>query len=174
MNAKKTLGVFLLVFVAGSLAYMAVRESSTGGAKGGAAAGDQPGLVAARKNAIGPEDPGRGSDGLVVYYFHGRMRCPTCRKLESFAEEAVRTFFADELSTGRIRWQAVNVDVPDNEHFVKDYRLTTKSVILSRMSDGRQAAWKNLDRIWDLVGDKDKYIQYICDGIREFLAQDSP
>jgi hypothetical protein len=169
MNAKNTLAVLLLIFVAGSLAYMAVREGSTGGPSG-----DRAGPAAVTEDPPKPAGLPQGGDVVVVYYFHGRMRCPTCRKLESYAREAVRTFFPDELSTGRIRWQAVNVDVPDNEHFVRDYRLTTKAVVLSRLSGGRQANWKNLDRIWDLVGDKDKYIQYICNGIREFLAQDSP
>ena len=40
------------------------------------------------------------SDGLVVYYFHSNIRCPTCRSIESQAQETVQAHFASQLSSG--------------------------------------------------------------------------
>ena len=108
----------------------------------------------------------------MVYYFHGDVRCPTCHKLESYAQEAVETTFAEELGAGLVQWKPVNVDRPENAHFVKDYQLVTKSVILSEVIDGRETDWKNLDKIWDLVGSKDVYLDYIRENVKIFLEQD--
>ena len=52
------------------------------------------------------------SDGLVVYYFHGNIRCPTCRSIESQAQETVQTHFASQLSNGEVVWKIVNYEQP--------------------------------------------------------------
>jgi len=106
---------------------------------------------------------------LVVYYFHGDMRCPTCHKLENYAKQALETYFAEALAAGQILWQPVNVDRTENSHYVDDYKLITKSVILSETTDGKEIRWQNLDQIWKKVGNKDKYMQYIKDDINKFL-----
>ncbi|NMC44724.1 MAG: hypothetical protein GYA46_12465 [candidate division Zixibacteria bacterium] len=109
---------------------------------------------------------------IIAYYFHGIRRCPTCRKLEAYSQEAVQTGFAEELKTGKMEWRVVNIEESPNEHYEKDYQLYTKSVILSRVENGKEAAWKNLDRIWELVGDKEAFVKYIQDEVR-LMAADS-
>ncbi|MFH1369753.1 MAG: nitrophenyl compound nitroreductase subunit ArsF family protein [Planctomycetota bacterium] len=154
MNAKKIVTVVLLVFVATSLGYMVVRENKS-----------------APQAAPSPDAPQvEPNQQIVVYYFHGDVRCPTCHKLESYAKEALDTYFAKDIADGKIIWKPTNVDTAGNEHFVKDYELVTKSVILSRIVNGQQVAWKNLDRIWDLVSDKDKYLAYIRDSVSAFAS----
>ena len=157
MNPKKLITLVLLVFVAGSLGYMVSRENTS-------APQAEPSSV--NSPVVEPNQQ------TVVYYFHGDVRCPTCHKLESYAKESLDTYFAKDVADGKIKWIPTNVDTAGNEHFVKDYELVTKSVILSRMVDGRQVAWKNLDRIWDLVSDKDKYLAYIRDNVATFAAQE--
>ena len=102
-----------------------------------------------------------GGDTVTVWYFRSSMRCASCIKIESYAQEAVQTHFADELESGRLVWRVVNVEEPGNEHYVQDYQLVTKSVIVSTVRDGRQTAWKNLDRVWELIPDKPGFIAYV-------------
>ena len=52
------------------------------------------------------------SDGLVVYYFHSNIRCPTCRSIESQAQETVQTHFASQLGNGEVIWKIVNYEQP--------------------------------------------------------------
>ncbi len=111
------------------------------------------------------------ADRVVAYYFHGNVRCQTCRKIEAYTAESIRNSFKDDLLDGQLQWKLVNVDESAHEHFVKDYELTTRSVVLVKMVDGRQSRWKNLDQIWDLVGDKEKFQKYISDEASEFLAE---
>ena len=61
------------------------------------------------------------------------------------------------------------ISTPRDQHYLKDYGLYTKSLILSRVRDGREVQWKNLDKIWELVHDKDKYIEYVQDETRAFI-----
>ena len=104
MNPKRMLTALLLIFVAGSLAYMVVRENSTEKTTASAPFEGPAGTVQAGGDSSGQDGAQKATPCLVVYYFHGQVRCPTCRKLESYAEEAIKTCFADELASGRIRW----------------------------------------------------------------------
>ena len=110
---------------------------------------------------------------LVVYYFHGDMRCSTCRKFESYTKQALDTYFAKELACGQICWQVVNVDRTENSHYVDDYKLITRSVVLSQQTDGKETRWQNLDQIWKKVRDKKDYMLYIKDSINKFREEKS-
>lgn len=107
---------------------------------------------------------------VMVYYFHGNTRCYTCRTIESLAKEAVMSTFGPELKSGRVVFQSVNVEEPANEHFVYDYQLTTRSIVLARYSEGRQQSWKNLDRVWMLVRDSAAFYRYVADETSQMLG----
>ena len=72
---------------------------------------------------------------IIVYYFHESFRCPTCRNLEQYAKETIENNFKKELAKGNLLFKTVNVEEKENEHFVKDYQLYTKSLILSLVKD---------------------------------------
>ena len=103
----------------------------------------------------------------IVYYFHGNSRCRTCLTIEKYTRQAVNNGFADELEKGEMELRAVNVDLKENRHFIQDYQLFSRSVVLSRQQDGKETAWKRLDRVWELVGDESDFISYIQDEIHE-------
>ncbi len=118
-------------------------------------------------------EPTTAKGQLVVTYFHGNARCATCRKLEGYAVEVMDSTFGASLKDSSIVWRLVNYDETENEHYLKDYSLFTKSLILSFMVDGKEKAWKNLDKIWELVGDKEEYQAYVRNEINTFLAEQS-
>ncbi len=108
-------------------------------------------------------------DQLIVTYFHGDRRCATCQKLESYSHEAIVAEFGHELEAGTLVWRTVNYDQDDNKHFIDDYQLFTKALILSQMSDTVEVSWLNLDKIWQLVGDKEEYVDYVQKRTRSFM-----
>jgi hypothetical protein len=154
MKPKQLLTILLLVFVAVSVGYMISKERET--------------VVGIN----GEADPAMQHARLTVYYFYGDKRCPTCHKLESYANEALKTHFASELVSGEIVWKTVNVDKPANEHYIQDYKLVSKSVVLSKIMDGREVKYKNLEHIWEKVGDKNSYLQYIQNSVQMFLEEE--
>lgn len=119
--------------------------------------------------AAAPGGEGETS-GFVAYYFHGNMRCATCRTIEAYSEEAITTGFADELASGHLVWMAVNTDQPQHKHFVTDFELVTKSLVLVEYHQGEVVRFKNLDKIWKLVGDKDAFLDYVDRETKEFLG----
>ena len=127
------------------------------------------------KNEAGSEQPTLVtpsvlSHRVIAYYFHTTYRCASCRSIEAYSREAIESAFADELKDGRLVWKVVNVEVKGNEHFVKDYQLFTKSVVLVDEVKGKQARWKNLDKVWELLGDKEEFQSYVTAETRAYLA----
>ncbi len=120
----------------------------------------------AASRPLAPKVAPRVKAQTVVYYFHGTSRCHTCRTIEAYAGEAVKGAFAAELESGRLAWQPTNVDEPANEHFVKDYQLFTRSLVLVDGSNPKR--FKNLERVWRLVGDKPAFLKYVQDEVRAF------
>ena len=108
---------------------------------------------------------------VVAYYFHGNLRCRTCRAIEAYSEEAIRGEFADELASGRLAWRVVNLEEPENKHFVKDFELVTKSLVLAEYQDGEVTRWENLKQVWQLVRDKEKFLDYVRRSTRKFLQE---
>ena len=108
---------------------------------------------------------------VIAYYFHGTFRCPTCHKLEQYSREAIETNFKDALASGRLEFKVVNVEDKGNEHYGSDYQLYTKSLILSLVKDGKETKWKNFDKIWEYVGNKQRFIDYVKSGVADFLKE---
>ncbi len=106
---------------------------------------------------------------VIAYYFHGTFRCSICRTIEEYSNDAIQTYFAKELGNGRLEFRPVNVEEPGNKHFIRDYQLVTRSLVLSLVSDGKETKSKNLADVWKLARDKDKFFQYVKDEIEKFL-----
>ena len=102
---------------------------------------------------------------VIAYYFHGTFRCSTCQTIEKYSKEAIEQYFANELKHGTLEFRPVNVEEPGNKHFIQDYQLVTKSLVLSLVSDGKETKWKNLPDVWQLVSDRDKFFRYIKDEV---------
>lgn len=118
------------------------------------------------------EDPTAeaGSGSVVAFYFHGNVRCATCKKIESYADEAVRRGFPQALQNGALEWRVVNIDEAENQHFIQDFQLVTRSIVLAEYSGEKVLRWKNLDKVWQLVRSKDTFVEYVQDETRQFLG----
>ncbi|MEW6075791.1 MAG: nitrophenyl compound nitroreductase subunit ArsF family protein [Candidatus Omnitrophota bacterium] len=106
---------------------------------------------------------------VIAYYFHGMFRCNTCTKMEKYSREAIEANFQDVLASGNLEFKAVNVEDRRNEHFVNDYQLYTKSLVLSLERDGKEVKYRNLDKIWKLVHNKQKFIDYVTGEVSAFM-----
>lgn len=118
------------------------------------------------------QDAGKKSTSQVIaYYFHGNIRCYTCHTMERYSKEAIEANFKDVLSTGKLEFKVVNIEERGNEHFVQDYQLYTKSLVLSLVKDGREVKSNNLTKIWEYVRDKPRFLEYITEEVNNFLKE---
>ncbi len=112
---------------------------------------------------------GVSAEKTVVYYFHGNRRCSTCRGIEAHTREVVESDFGELLRSGRMEFKSVNLDRSENEHFVKDFQLVSRTVVLAREANGKILQWKNLDQVWLLAHQTDKFKAYIKGELEKFL-----
>lgn len=108
---------------------------------------------------------------VVAYYFHTNTRCSTCRKIEAYSIEAIEEGFPNELKNGRLEMRIVNYQSPENRHFIQDYNLITKSLILVNLVDGEQTKWTNLKLVWQLTKSKDSFLNYVRGEVQDYLSQ---
>jgi hypothetical protein len=111
-------------------------------------------------------------DGLVVYYFHGNTRCPTCESIQSQAHDTVQKDFASPLSNGEMNWKVVNYEQPTAKSLTTKFEIQMPVVVLAKMKDGQIKDWKRLDKVWALVGDKPAFTEYVRTEIERMLLPD--
>ena len=107
---------------------------------------------------------------VIAYYFHTNTRCSTCIKIEQFSKEAIVKGFPDELKNGTLEMRIINYESPENRHFMQDYKLVSKSLILVNLVNGKQTKWTNLKLVWQLTGYKDAFLNYVRKEVRSYLS----
>ena len=178
MNAKKITALVLLLFVVASVGTIIANE--IGAQEPASLAPPEPSLISSAQAPFTPISPQAISSAMaaaekaaplkvVVYYFHGNMRCYSCKLIESYTVEAVESGFADDIKNKRVEMKIVNVEEPDNEHFVQDYELASRSVVVARYEEGQQKDWKRLDEVWQLTGDKEALIRLVQEATAALL-----
>jgi len=146
MKTKHIISTGLLLFAAGSVVYMFTQQQRPGNAE---PVELEPAIAAAMQ------------DGIVMYYFSQGKECSTCDKLESYSHETLHTYFKDDIEAQSMAWRKVDLDDPEHEHFVTDFDLFSKSIVLVEYRDGEQIRWNNLTEIWDRVFEKKGFLEYI-------------
>jgi hypothetical protein len=117
------------------------------------------------------EAPAAGKH-FVAYYLHGRKRCVSCTTIERLTKNALDAHFADAQKSGLMEVRLVNVETPENRHYIQDYQITNQSVILSEVQNGKEVRWKNLKQVWRLFRDETAFDDYIRTETAAFLKGD--
>jgi thiol-disulfide isomerase/thioredoxin len=107
-------------------------------------------------------------DQIVAMYFHRTERCPTCKKMGAYSEEAIKTAFAKELKEGTVRFLYIDFQDPKNAKWAKGYKIEGPSLIVAKIVNNRVAAYKNLDGIWERVTDKPVFLKYVQDNVAAY------
>ncbi|MBL7064317.1 MAG: hypothetical protein ISS49_08975 [Anaerolineae bacterium] len=171
VGPKNILATILILFVVVSVTYLIVdgsRQPTDNPAKSDQAVTQ---AVTPSPEHASDDEAAEAQHTVIAYYFHGTSRCQTCRTIEQYAHEAIEDGFPEELQSGMLEWRAVNVEEPQNEHFIGDYELLTRSLVLVDMEGGNQTMWKNLERIWELVGDREAFVSYVQEETKAYLGE---
>jgi hypothetical protein len=115
--------------------------------------------------------PRAGTHKVIAYYFHTNTRCSTCMKIEAYSKEAIEQGFPEELKKGMLEMRVVNYENPENRHYMKGYKLVSKSLVLVNTVDGKQTEWTNLKMVWQLTGRKNAFLNYVRKEVRDYLAK---
>ena len=107
-------------------------------------------------------------DRVIAMYFHRTERCPTCQKMGAYSEEAVKKAFAEQLKDGTVEFRNVDFQDPKNARLAKGYKIQGPTLIVAKIENNRVAAYKDLDGIWERVGDKPKFLEYVQENITAY------
>ena len=110
-------------------------------------------------------------DRVVAMYFHRTQRCPTCQKMGSYTEEAIKTGFAKQLKDRTIEFHYIDFEDKKNAAFTKAYKVTGPALIEARVADGKVAEFKDLKDIWTHVGDKKVFVKYVQDEVKAYVGK---
>jgi thiol-disulfide isomerase/thioredoxin len=191
LNIKKLITGSLLVFVFFSIAFLVYKETAQKGkgvttinevqavsaspAEKAEPAGEIQAkeLAAKSHKAVQPVQTASAVKNakVIAYYFYGTYRCPTCRTIERYSREAIEKYFSTELQNKTLEFKVLNVEEPENRHYIQDYQLFTKSLVIAFYKDDKQVKWQNLADVWTHVDDKDKFYRYVKDEVEKLLKE---
>ncbi len=109
-------------------------------------------------------------DSVVVYYFHGNRRCRTCVGIQRAIQTTVAERFASETASGVLVLREVNIDEPDNAHFIKEFQLSSSSMVVVARRGEATVKWENCGEVWPLAHEEAALAAYAEKQIRNYLG----
>ena len=161
MTTKSVFSILLLGFVVVSLtlAFRKVAPQAESGSQATAAV--QTSGAVSVSEALATK---LAATQFSAVYFHSPHRCPTCRKIESFAQEALTS----EIDTGKLAWQTADYTSDVDASLVDQFKVFTSTVVLVETQDGNVVRWKNLEEVWDYTSEQSDFTAFINQAWADF------
>ena len=115
--------------------------------------------------ADGAEPP---EDRVVAMYFHRTQRCPTCKKMGSYAQDTIKTRFADQVKAKTVEFHFIDYESKKNSKLTKAYKVTGPALIVARVRNNKVVEFKDMEEIWSKVGDKESFCEYVEAGVTKY------
>ncbi len=110
------------------------------------------------------------ADKVEVVYFHRAHQCSGCLYAEAVTCYTVETYFADELASGKVTFEALNVEDKENAAIVKKYGAFTSSLFINTIKDGTDHI-EEVKEIWFLLGNDEAFVQAVRSEIEKSLKE---
>ena len=108
---------------------------------------------------------------VVVYYFHRKFRCQSCEVLESTLKDTLQITYADHFGAGRLAMCVINVDAPENRHYLDKFDIFSNSVIIVEKKNGEILRSRAVESIWDVSQDRDAISHLLQAEVKGFLPE---
>ena len=98
---------------------------------------------------------------IEIIHFHGTNQCYSCITMGNLAEETINIYFQEELKSGKITFQHLNAELPENKDKTIKYGATGSSLwIGTYYTDGSFTKEENAN-VWYKINDKQDYYNYL-------------
>ena len=112
-----------------------------------------------------------GDNQVVVYYFHRKFRCQSCEVLETTLQKTLQVTYSDHFGAGRLAMCVINVDDPENRHYLEQFEILSNSVVIVEKRGGAVHRFKNLEAIWDVSEDSEAITHILKAEVSGFLSE---
>ncbi len=125
--------------------------------------GPSPATPPASDNSSGP------ADRVDVVYFHRTQRCPTCIYAEEGTRYTLETYFKDELDSGKVTFQVINVEDEENAAIVQKYGASYRSLYVNTVIGGTDHIEEATDT-YLLIGNDEAFVKALKSRIEKSLT----
>lgn len=125
-----------------------------------------PATPPASNNSSGP------ADRVDVVYFHRTQRCPTCIYAEEGTRDTLKTYFADELASGKVTFQVINVDDKANADIadiLEKYNNPSFLTLCINTVRGDTDHIEVVTDIWLVIGDDEAFAEIVKSKVEKSL-----
>lgn len=114
-------------------------------------------LILNEQSTPTPEpSPTPGADRVDVVYFHRTNRCYSCNYAEAATLYALEAYFQEELDSGKLTFESVNVQDDSNAAIIKKYGAYTSQLFINTVT-GDTEPIEHVTEIWNFIGDDEGF-----------------
>lgn len=73
-----------------------------------------------------------------VYIFHGTRQCTTCKNMKAFTRSTLDRYFKNELNSGLLTYQIIDVDDSKNEKLAEKFQATGTALMVNNIEKGKE------------------------------------
>ncbi len=107
---------------------------------------------------------------IEIYYFHPTRRCLTCLAIEANTKKTLDTYFENDLKSGLIVFQSVNVDEEINQKLAEKYEAAGSALWLTKIKNGSEKKTEMTNFAFSYGRtDPEKFINGLKEKINELL-----
>ena len=97
-----------------------------------------------------------GQNVLYVMYFHRTQRCASCVYAEDGLRWTIDTYFADEVSDGKLVFMSIDLQDAANTELVSKYGAYTSQLFINKITDGEEEI-EQITSLWFYIGNDQAY-----------------
>ncbi len=105
---------------------------------------------------------------IKVVKFEPARPCQSCIKLGNYAKETIELYFPEEYQSGKISYETVNYQNPQNINLVKKYGTSGSSLFITVIRDGEEEII-NANDMWNYIGNKEQYMKVFRNNLDEIM-----
>jgi hypothetical protein len=115
-------------------------------------------------NSTGP------ADRVDVVYFHRTQRCNTCLYAETATRYTLETYFADEMASGKVTFQTINVEDEANADIIAKYNNASYLTLCINTVRGGTDHIEKVTDIWYVIGDDEEFVEIVKSKVEQSLT----
>ena len=165
MKNEKYMHIFLTIFVliAGTITCSGCLENSESGNVAAVNNSTQISILEANGEVLSKIEK------IEVFHFHATQQCYSCKTVGNYAKETIKTHFADELKSGKIIFEHINIDLPQNKETVLKYGATGSSLWIGVYEKDGTFFKEENTKVWYKIKNKPDYMTYLKDILEQKL-----
>ena len=110
------------------------------------------------------------ADRVDVVYFHRTQRCHTCLYAEEHTRYTLETYFADELASGKVTFQSINVEDQANADIVMKYNNASYLTLCINTVRGGTNHIEEVTDIWLVIGNDEAFAEIVKSKVEKSLS----